>query len=92
MAESTSPSEAEDIGGGMNFSGRALFPDMIREDLFTTASRFQNTRVPDTGRKDLLTPAPVAVECLYAMQSPSKTVHIIEEVGHLALVRIRTTF
>jgi pimeloyl-ACP methyl ester carboxylesterase len=89
---STTSAEAEDIGAGMNLSGRALFPDQIREDLFATATRFQIPVYVIQGREDLFTPTPVAVEYFNAIRAPSKKLFIIEGAGHFALVTHQNDF
>lgn len=91
-AQSTTPSEAADIGAGMNFSGRALFADEIREDLFATASRLRVPVYVIQGREDLFTPTPVAVEYFKAIRAPSKKLYVIEGAGHFALVTHQKDF
>jgi pimeloyl-ACP methyl ester carboxylesterase len=83
---SATPAEAQAIGAGMNFSGPALGPDMIRENLFATATRFQTPVYVIQGRNDVFAPTPVAIEYFRAIQAPSKQLFIIEGAGHFALV------
>lgn len=91
-AQSATPSEADDIGGGMRLSGRALFPDQVREELFTTASRFDVPVYVIQGREDLFTPTPVAVDYFNSIKATSKKLYIIEGAGHFALVTHQNDF
>ena len=79
------PSELEALIGGMNLSGRALFPTQTREDLFATAARFEIPFIVIQGREDLFTPTPVALEYFEAVDAPRKELQVIEGAGHFAL-------
>jgi pimeloyl-ACP methyl ester carboxylesterase len=90
--QSATASEAEDIGRGQMFSGPALFPDEIREDLFSTARTFRVPVYIIQGREDVFTPTPVAVDYFNAIRAPSKKLYVIEGAGHFALVTHQNDF
>src|SRR5262249_38353380 len=89
---STTRAEAQDIVAGMNFSGPALGPDMSRENLFATATRFQIPIYVIQGHDDVFAPTPVAADYFNAIQAPSKKLFIIEGAGHFALVTHQREF
>jgi pimeloyl-ACP methyl ester carboxylesterase len=91
-ARSTTSAEAQDIGTGMTFSGPALGPDMIREDLFATATEFQIPVYVIQGRDDVFAPTPVAIDYFNAIRAPSKKLFVIEGAGHFALVTHQRDF
>ena len=88
----TSPAEAQEIGAGMNLSGQALYPAVIREDLFAGAKNFQVPVYVIQGREDVSTPTPVATDYFNSIQAPSKKLFVIDEAGHFALVTHQTDF
>jgi len=90
--QSTTASEAQDIGDGEIFSGRALVADEIREDLFSTAKTFRVPVYIIQGREDVFTPTPVAVDYFNSIRAPSKKLYIIEGAGHFALVTHQNDF
>ena len=86
------PSEIEALVGGMNLSGRTLFPTQTRENLFATATRFEIPFIVIQGREDLFTPTPVALDYFEAAEAPHKELRVIEGAGHFALVTHRVEF
>lgn len=90
--ESMTGPEADDVGGGMNLSGRALFAAEVHEDLFDTARSFGVPVYFIQGEDDLFAPTPVAVEYFNSLKAPDKNLYIIPGAGHFALVTDQAKF
>lgn len=88
----TSLAEAQEIGAGQNLSGQALYPAVIREDLFSGARNFRIPVYVIQGREDVSTPTPVATDYFNSVQAPSKKLFVIDGAGHFALVTHQTDF
>jgi pimeloyl-ACP methyl ester carboxylesterase len=84
--DNTTQAEFDAIGGGMELSGRTLFPTQLEEDLFATAGRFEIPVFVIQGREDLFTPTAVAAAYFDHIQAPEKELVVIEGAGHFALV------
>ncbi len=84
--EVTTPEEFADAGAGMDFSGRALFPTIMAEDLFTTAPHLDVPVTVIQGSDDWFTPTAPAVAWFEQLDAPTKQVFILGGAGHFALV------
>ena len=84
--------DLEAIGGGMNFSGRALIGATVEEDLFVTAPRLELPVYVIQGRDDLSTPTEGAKAWHDAVAAPKKRFVVIADAGHFALVTHREAF
>jgi pimeloyl-ACP methyl ester carboxylesterase len=85
-------SDIETAGKGMDFSGGKLIQAMIREDLVTTASRFNTRYCVIQGEHDLSTPTAPAKTYFEMVQAPKKRFAMIEGAGHFALATHQPAF
>jgi pimeloyl-ACP methyl ester carboxylesterase len=84
--EVSTPEEFADASAGMDFSGRALFPAIMAEDLFTTASRLDVPVTVIQGSDDWFTPTAPAVAWFEQLDAPTKQIFVLGGAGHFALV------
>ncbi|MQA90086.1 MAG: alpha/beta fold hydrolase [Gemmatimonas sp.] len=87
-----SAAELEDIENGMMFSGRALLPFQVRENLSTVALTFEVPYYVIQGRDDISTPTRPAVAYFERISAPDKEIVIIDDAGHFALVTHQEQF
>jgi pimeloyl-ACP methyl ester carboxylesterase len=74
------------LDDGMAFSGKALLPTQMREELSSTALDFALPYFVVQGRDDMFTPT-VAAEAYFAkVVAPRKQIEILDGAGHFALV------
>lgn len=78
--------ELDDLGGGMDFSGRTLLQFQVQENLSTTALNFKIPYYVIQGREDLFTPTDPAIAYFKLVKAPEKKLVILERAGHFALV------
>ena len=81
-----SQAELDDIVGGMTLSGRSMLPFQMRENLSSTALRFEVPYYVIQGSDDIFTPTDPARAYFANVVAPGKDIVIIEGAGHFALV------
>jgi pimeloyl-ACP methyl ester carboxylesterase len=78
--------ELTTLGDGMMFSGKTLLPTQMKEDLSTSALRFEIPYFVIQGRDDLFTLTAPAEAYFAKVVAPRKRIAIIEGAGHFALM------
>jgi pimeloyl-ACP methyl ester carboxylesterase len=84
--------DIETAGKGMDFSGGKLIQTMIREDLVSTAPRFETRYCVIQGEHDLSTPTAPAKAYFDIVTAPKKRYAVIEGAGHFALATHQAAF
>lgn len=87
-----SATELDDIGNGMMFSGRALLPFQVSENLSTDALTFEVPYYVIQGQDDISTPTEPAAAYFERISAPDKEMVILEDAGHFALVTHQEEF
>jgi pimeloyl-ACP methyl ester carboxylesterase len=84
--------DVQNLGDGMNFTGKRVLPDQIATDLAATAAKFDVPFIVIQGRDDLMTPTPPAIEYFKKVQAPAKELVVIEGAGHFAYLTHASEF
>ena len=74
------------IGAGMSYSGRALLPTQMQEQLSTTELKFEVPYFVIQGQDDWFTPTAPAKSYFDRVVAPKKRMVVLEGAGHFALV------
>jgi len=74
------------INAGMRYSGRALLPTQMQEQLSTSALRFELPYFVIQGQHDWFTPTAPAKSYFDRVVAPKKRMVVLEGAGHFALV------
>jgi len=80
------PKDAQDLGDGMEFSGKSVLPDQVATDLPATASHIDTGFFVLEGDQDVITPTQAAVDYFNAVTAPIKKLDLIPNAGHFAFM------
>jgi pimeloyl-ACP methyl ester carboxylesterase len=80
------PKDAQDLGDGMEFSGKSVLPDQVATDLAATATHIDTAFFVLEGDNDVITPTSAAVDYFNAVTAPVKKLDLIPNAGHFAFM------
>ena len=84
--------DLENLGNGMDFSGRVLLPIQMKEKLSTTSLMFKVPYLIIQGQEDIMTPTEPALKYFNNITAPKKGQVVLENAGHFALVTHSAAF
>ena len=80
------PKEGPDVGAGAKFSHERLWPFVVQADLPQTAPALGTAYFLIQGQKDMMAATPQAVHYFKMVKAPYKSLVIIPNAGHFALM------
>ena len=86
------PKEGPNIAAGMKFSHSRLWPYVMQADLPKTAGTLGTAYFLIQGQKDMMAATPQAVHYFKVVQAPSKSLVVIPDAGHFALMTAPDAF
>jgi pimeloyl-ACP methyl ester carboxylesterase len=77
---------------GLRFSGEMMLEQMLSDNIARDATAFSIPVTFVQGAEDMVTPTELVRDYYEGIAAPRKSLHVIEDTGHLVLMKNRTQF